>query len=73
MDKATSLTANENALDEILGLDEVMRRTGMSNQTLKRRERKQEFPARILIADRRIGWRRSDLERWFSQLGRREG
>jgi hypothetical protein len=49
-----------------------MRRIGMS-MTLKLRERKAAFLARLKIADRRVGYRSGDLKHWFAELGRQEG
>lgn len=44
---------------------QLMRLTGLSETTLWRLEERGDFPARIQLASRRIGWLRSDIEAWL--------
>lgn len=40
--------------------------TGLSATTLWRLERDGEFPARIRLTNSRVGWRRSEIEKWLA-------
>ena len=48
----------------ILRLKTVLDRTGLSRSTLYRKIERGSFPAQVQIAERCIGWRESDIERW---------
>jgi prophage regulatory protein len=51
---------------EFLLSTEVEKITRSRDPTRKRMERRGLFPARIRIAPRRVGWRRTDIEAWVA-------
>lgn len=38
--------------------------TGMSRDTIDRLERKGRFPKRVLLSDRKVGWKVEEVVRW---------
>jgi predicted DNA-binding transcriptional regulator AlpA len=38
--------------------------TGMSRDTIDRLERKGRFPKRVLLSDRKVGWKVDEVVRW---------
>ncbi len=52
--------------DRLVRLPELIALTGVSPSTLWRWERQGQFPARIHIGARAIGWRISDINKWLS-------
>ena len=44
---------------------EVMSLTGLGQTTIWRMERDGKFPARVALAARRVGWRRSEVDAWI--------
>jgi predicted DNA-binding transcriptional regulator AlpA len=51
-------------VSEFLLSSEVTQITRLKDPTRKRAEQRGLFPARINIAPRRVGWRRTDIESW---------
>ncbi len=51
--------------ERILRLDEVTQLVGVSRTTLWRMERKGDFPARIPLSSRSVGWRSIDIDNWM--------
>lgn len=51
--------------ERILRLDEVTQMVGVSRTTLWRMERKGDFPARIPLSSRSVGWRSIDIDNWM--------
>lgn len=49
----------------ILNAKEVTKKTGLSRTTIWRLERKGEFPLRIALSDRRIGWKEEEIDKWL--------
>jgi prophage regulatory protein len=49
---------------------EVLRRTGWSTSTLKRKERLAEFPARVVLGENSVGWREDEVEAFLKSLPR---
>ena len=47
--------------------DELKRLVPLSVTTIWRLERTGQFPRRIPISDKRVAWRRSEIERWLKQ------
>ena len=43
---------------------EVCRRTGYSDTTIWRAERRGEFPARVQLSEHSVGWYEDEIERW---------
>ena len=52
----------------MLRLQEVMARTTLSKSTIERMERSGDFPSRVKIGRRVVGWRSDDLEAWMAAL-----
>ena len=53
--------------ERILRLEEVTKMVGLSRTTLWRMERKGEFPARIPLSNRSVGWRFVDIDKWLRE------
>lgn len=51
--------------EKILRIEEVTKMVGLSRTTLWRMERKGEFPDRILLSSRSVGWRSIDIDNWM--------
>ena len=52
-------------VDRIIRLPEVLAMTGVSESTITRWERGGEFPCRLRIGARSVGWRLSQVSRWI--------
>ena len=50
----------------ILRLPEVLEMTGLSRTTVWRLERKGEFPRRVQLGPRAVGWQSSAVEEWLA-------
>ena len=48
----------------ILNINEVVKKIGLSEVTIWRRERDGSFPKRINLSERRVGWVESEIEDW---------
>jgi len=51
--------------DRIVRLPEVLAMTGVSESTIARWEQNGEFPSRVRIGVRSVGWRLSQVSRWI--------
>ncbi len=49
----------------ILREREVIEMTGVSRSSLRRWEKKGDFPKRLKLGPRAVGWRGSDIHRWL--------
>jgi prophage regulatory protein len=49
---------------EFLRMPSVLKKTGLGRSTIYRLMSENKFPAPVRLADRAVGWRRSDLDRW---------
>jgi prophage regulatory protein len=58
---------------KFLRLRDVVKLTGLSRVTLWRLEKKGEFPARIHLAENRVGWIEDELIQWMKSRPRRRG
>lgn len=54
--------------DRILRLPEVVRRCGLSKPTIYRRMREGQFPPRLDLGGRAVGWRAREVEAWCERL-----
>lgn len=45
---------------------EVERVVGLARETVRKMERAGQFPPRVQITDRTVGWRKADVLRWVS-------
>lgn len=52
--------------DTMLDMHDVIRMTGLSESTLKRRWKTGEFPVPIKLSIRRMGWRTSTVKEWLA-------
>jgi prophage regulatory protein len=52
----------------ILGVQEVLRMTGVSRRTLYRMMKDNEFPRPYKITNSRIGWKKFELIEWINKL-----
>ncbi len=50
---------------KILRKPEVLNRTGLSHVTIWRLEKKGDFPQRVKLGARAVGWIESDIEKWI--------
>ena len=56
--------------DKLLLLEEVRARVRLSQPTIYRLRRKGKFPAPILVGEKRIAFRESEIEAWIESRGR---
>ena len=54
----------------ILNSNEVVKKIGLSEVTIWRRERAGLFPKRINLSERRVGWVESEIEDWLNSRPR---
>ena len=54
--------------DRILRSEEVEELVGLARTTIWRMERRGEFPARLQLTARRVGWRLSEINNWLTNL-----
>lgn len=52
---------------DVVSRAELERLTGLSSSTLWRLEKKREFPARVQLSHKRVGWRRSEVAAWVAE------
>jgi prophage regulatory protein len=57
----------------ILSKKQVVKKIGLSPVTLWRMEKSGDFPHRIKLGTRRIGWREDDVNSWIESLPNVEG
>jgi prophage regulatory protein len=55
-------------IEEIWRKPKVLAVTGMRASWLYEAERKGDFPKRVRIGERAVGWRRSEVEKWLNSL-----
>jgi prophage regulatory protein len=63
------ISQTSNSGNAILTRREAAREAGFSTATLDRRVRDGSFPRPLRLSVRRVGWLRSAIEDWKSQLG----
>jgi predicted DNA-binding transcriptional regulator AlpA len=54
----------------ILSIAQVEKRVGLARETFQRMELRGEFPERLLLSPRRIGWLASEIEGWIVERAR---
>jgi prophage regulatory protein len=57
-------------LDRLLFPDEVRAMVRLSEPTIYRLRRKGKFPAPILLGEKRVAYRQSEIEAWIESRGR---
>jgi prophage regulatory protein len=65
-DQAAGQGATDRRQDRLLRFPEVFIRTGLSDSTMRRREAKGTFPARVPMGPKMVGWYESDVGRWVA-------
>ena len=55
-------------MDRIMNAKEVVLATGLSRTTLKRMEDRGEFPKRVLLTEKRFGYREREVADWIAAL-----
>jgi prophage regulatory protein len=68
--QTAAASAHAPADDTMLSLKDVVRITGVSASTIKRRVQDGSFPEPKHISIRRIGWQAGDVKAWLEQLDR---
>lgn len=61
------MNAQSEAIDRIVRVAEVARRTGLSRATLYRRIAAGQFPASVSLGGKSVGWRESELTKWIDE------
>jgi prophage regulatory protein len=59
---------SESGQPDLLRLPEVVHRTGLARSTIYRLMACRRFRSPVRLADRAIGWRRTDLDVWRDSL-----
>jgi prophage regulatory protein len=54
--------------DRLLKIDEVLELVAVGKTKLYRMLKDGEFPPAVRLGSRSVAWRRSDVERWISEL-----
>ncbi len=54
----------------IIDIKKVIKKVDLSAVTIWRMERRGEFPSRIKIGHRRVGWVESELDEWLTDRPR---
>lgn len=62
------MSADLNAPDRLLKLDEVRRKIGMGATWIYDRIRKGEFPRPLKLSERCVRWRERDINAWIDSL-----
>ena len=57
----------------VLRKRDVVRRTGLSDTTIWRLEKADQFPSRVRITDTRVGWFENEVDAWISDRIRGAG
>lgn len=55
--------------EDLILRNERKRLVPLSDTTIWRMERRGEFPSRIAISEKRVAWRRSEIETWLHRRG----
>lgn len=61
-----------NTEERILRLAEVEALCGLKKSTIRRQELAGEFPKRVQISQRNVGWKLSDLREWLENISSKE-
>jgi prophage regulatory protein len=61
-------------MDSILRIGQLVEKIGLSRSSILRMEKEGEFPKKIILSKRVIGWLESDVNDWLmQQAGRNTG
>ena len=53
--------------DKVLRKPEVFEKTGLSDATIWRREHSGDFPRRMSLGGKAVGWLESEIEEWIQK------
>ena len=53
---------------KIIRLPEVIEKTGISKTTIRNLERSKNFPSRLKISKRSVGWYEHEIDEWVTNL-----
>jgi len=56
---------NSHQVDRMLRSKEVEKMTGLSRSTLRRYEKKKQFPSRVFLGKSTVGWKLSEIQQWI--------
>ncbi len=56
---------DHDGIEQVLRIQAVQNMTGLSRTTIWRREKAQEFPARITLGGSSVGWKLTEVQRWI--------
>lgn len=62
------LNTHSTPLDRFVREKECKEITGLSRQQRWKMEREGKFPKRLLVSERAVAWRLSDLQNWMTSL-----
>jgi predicted DNA-binding transcriptional regulator AlpA len=68
----TSNPSAKSSISPLLHLDKVAELLGCSERTVRNMHREGRMPPRVVVSERIIGWRESDIEAWLTSR-REEG
>lgn len=63
-------TNPDSVTNRILDLDALRQRVPLDPSTIWRMETRGEFPQRIRLGDRRVGWHESEIDQWLADRPR---
>ena len=68
----TSNPSEKSSISPLLHIDKVAELLGCSERTVRNMHREGRMPPRVVVSERIIGWRESDIEAWLTSC-REEG
>ena len=54
-------------IDRFIRLPEVIALTGLSESTLRRKEKAAQFPAHVRLGPNAVAWRESEVAAWMAE------
>ena len=63
-DKGTTKSEVESTTPALLRLPLVIRVTGLGRSTIYKLISEKKFPGPVRVSERRVAWRRADIDRW---------
>ena len=57
-------------MKRIIRIEEVMARVQLSRSTIWRMERNRQFPQRVRLGTKAMGWAEEDIEAWLAERPR---
>jgi prophage regulatory protein len=63
------MTTNNRLREQVLRMEEVMMRTGLSRSMIYKLQAANEFPTSIKLGERAVGWIEADVDEWLDSKG----